>query len=311
MLIRSSLHALTTPALALALPVAVAAAPAAAAVLGAPEASAAAATRPAIASHAPAWTPRTPDRRRAVPSRAPFTVATFNMLGASHTGRGGNKPHWAGGATRARWAVRLLERHGVDVVGFQEMQAVQARTFRARAGGRYRLYSAPGDTDNSIAWDRSVFSLVSATTERIPYFGGHVRHMPVVLLRENRTGQDVYFVNVHNPADTRQHPHNAHWRAVATRRELALVKALRSHGDPVFVTGDMNDRRRAFCRFTASGDLHAAAGGSHAGGCRAPGYHGIDWIFGSAGTRFSRFTVDRSALVRRTTDHPVVIAHVG
>ena len=35
---------------------------------------------------------------------------------------------------------------------------------------------------------------------------------------------------------------------------------------------------------------------------------GIDWIFGSSGMQFHRYVVDRSALVRHTTDHPVVLA---
>lgn len=266
--------------------------------------------RPVVASPARTWAVRTPSLRQNVGARTPFTIATFNMLGASHTAPGGNKRGWADGATRTRWAVDVLESHRADVVGFQEMQAVQARTFTNLTGYRYGLFSPPGDTENSIAWDREAFTLVRATTQPIPYFEGHVRNMPVVLLRSNQTGQYLYFVNVHNPADTRQHPRNAHWRRVATSREVALVRALRSHGRPVFVTGDMNDRRLAFCRFTASRDLHAAAGGSHARSCRAPAYRGIDWIFGSTGTRFSGFAVDRSPLVRRTTDHPVVFAHV-
>lgn len=304
------LRALSTRTLLLAASVAIATAGYAIGPATAATTAAVSRTRPAVASPARTWAARRPSLRQDVGARTPFTIATFNMLGASHTAPGGNKRGWADGVTRARWAVDVLESHRADVVGFQEMQAVQARTFSALTGYEYGLFSPPGDTENSIAWSRAAFTLVRATTQPIPYFEGHVRDMPVVLLRSNQTGQYLYFVNVHNPADTRQHPHNAHWRRVATSREVALVRALRSHGRPVLVTGDMNDSRRAFCRFTASRDLHAAAGGSHIGSCRAPAYRGIDWIFGSAGTQFEGFAVDRSRLVRRTTDHPVVFARV-
>jgi hypothetical protein len=122
------------------------------------------------------------------------------------------------------------------------------------------------------------------------------------------------FVNVHNPADTRDFPHQGHWRAVALEREVALVRRLRSTtGTPVFVTGDMNDHRTVFCRLTASGLTSASNGGSSRHGCHPPRRAGIDWIFGTADTGFSDHTVDRSALVRATSDHPFVVtrARVG
>jgi endonuclease/exonuclease/phosphatase family metal-dependent hydrolase len=72
----------------------------------------------------------------------------------------------------------------------------------------------------------------------------------------------------------------------------------------------MNERSEYFCRVTAATTLLAAAGGSNTGSCRPPKQLQIDWIFGSPGAAFSNFRVDRSALVRRTTDHPVVVADV-
>ena len=240
----------------------------------------------------------------------PFTIATFNTLGASHTGAHGNKTRWASGPVRAARAVRVLERHHVDVVGLQEFQRPQARTFQRLAGSAYATFSASGDTENTVAWRKDKFAMVSGSTLAIPYFNGHTRRMPVVKLRVRSTGQQLYVGSFHNPADTRRFPHQAHWRAIATNREVDLVRSLGKTGLPVLVTGDTNERAGYFCRLTASTDMHSAFGGSHSNGCRPPSYSGVDWIFGNRYTQFADPVVDRSPAVRRTTDHPVVVAKV-
>jgi endonuclease/exonuclease/phosphatase family metal-dependent hydrolase len=244
--------------------------------------------------------------------RAPFDVASFNTLGDSHTSAHGDKPAFPDGVTRMHWDVAFILRNRLDLVGFQELQHPQAQAFAQDMAGRYELFSGSSDTENSIAWNAQRFTLVAGTTQRVPYFSGNIRHMPVVLLRDRSTGQELYVMNVHNPADTRAHHGNEKWRRRAMSRELALVKELRTHGLPVIVTGDMNEHRQGFCTFTSTGDLHAAAGGDHTGGCRAPsGFNGIDWIFGSTGVNFSDFHVDRSTLDSHASDHGVPIARVS
>jgi len=242
-----------------------------------------------------------------------FTVATFNTLGASHTAPGGNKPGMASGSARTRGVVRMLEKYGVDVVGLQELQRPQRRAFLAQAAGAYAVWSAPRDTENAVAWRRSRFRFVSATTLGVPYFDGHLRRMPVVRLRDLTTGTTTAFLNVHNPADTGRHPRQGHWRAVAVSRETALVRRLASTGSPVVVTGDLNDRRGVYCRFTAHGLTEAAQRAPGARPCRLPHRPGIDWIFGTRAVRFSNYTEERSRLVRWTSDHPFVVAraHAG
>ena len=54
----------------------------------------------------------------------------------------------------------------------------------------------------------------------------------------------------------------------------------------------------------------AAAGGSNQGGCHPPQPTQIDWIFGSPGVVFEQLPDRQSPLVRRTTDHPVVVTTV-
>jgi endonuclease/exonuclease/phosphatase family metal-dependent hydrolase len=209
--------------------------------------------------------------------------------------------------------VQVLQRYGVDVVGLQEFQRPQHRAFLAQAGGAYAVWSSRRDTENAIAWRRERFRLVSATTVAIPYFDGHPRAMPVVRLQDLVTGTVTTFLNVHNPADTRRYPRQGRWRAMAVAREARLVRRLSESGAPVVVTGDMNDRRDVYCRLTSGGLTHAAQGTTSAGSCRLPSRSGIDWIFGTRSTSFSDYTHDSSRLVRRTTDHPFVVAraHVG
>ncbi len=237
-----------------------------------------------------------------------FTVASFNALGDSHTAPGGNKAWMADGRLRARWATRLLRLHDVDVVGFQELQTPQLATFDRLTGETWDVY--PDDslgwrgTDNSLAWRTAVWQPVSRATVAVPYFDGHLRPMPYVLLRNRATGVRAWFVNVHNPADTRRFGRQEHWRARATAVEIALVQRLSATGDPVVLTGDMNARAAYLCAISTATSLRAARG---VDGCGARGV-GIDWIFGSPGVTFTGYTEDRGALVRRTTDHPVVVA---
>jgi endonuclease/exonuclease/phosphatase family metal-dependent hydrolase len=237
-----------------------------------------------------------------------FTLATFNVLGDSHTTATGSKPRMASGPARMHGVIRLLDTYGVDVAGLQELQRPQRRAFRLEAATTFTAWSPPGDTENSIAWRRDRWDVVSTGAVPIPYFDGHPRRMPVVRLRDRSTGRDSFFVNVHNPADTRRYPHQSRWREAAVAREIALVHRLSaSTGVPVFLTGDLNDRRQVFCRLTDLGAMTASNGGHSAGKCHPPRTAGIDWIFAAGNAEFSDHTVDRSPIVRATSDHPFVV----
>lgn len=244
---------------------------------------------------------------------ADFILATFNVLGDSHIAPGGNRPGWAPSSTRMRWAVQLFDSYAVDVIGLQEFQPPQKRTFVTSAGSRYAVYSPPhGGTVNSIAWRRARWQLVSATTFRVPYFGGHLTPMPIVRLRDLETGQDSIFVNVHNPASTKQHPNQGENRAEGVRRETAVLRALtNSYQVPVYLTGDLNARGEPFCAFTAGGLMTAAAGGTNTGSCNVPRDPGVDWIFGSSRALLSPQLVVRDGVDGRISDHPFVVARAA
>ena len=245
-----------------------------------------------------------------------FRVSTFNVLGASHTRKGGNKGTRPSGSARMSWAVQLLEKHAVDVVGFQEYEPEQHFQFRRLVGRSWQVFPGPhparGAIRQSIAWRTDTWDLVSADTVAVPYFRGKLIPMPVVLLANKATGQQVYVANFHNPATTGQYGRNEVWRDRATQIEIDLVNRLhRSTGLPVIVTGDMNERDEYFCKMTGQAPMVAANGGSNVDGvCVAPRPSVIDWIFATRGVTFSDYVRDVSPLVRRASDHPMFAATV-
>jgi endonuclease/exonuclease/phosphatase family metal-dependent hydrolase len=237
-----------------------------------------------------------------------FTVATFNTLGTSHTVPGQSEhPGMATGPVRSRGLVQILEHYGVDVVGLQEFQRPQAAVLAKLAGSTYDTWHPGQDTENSIAWRRDRWRLVAATSVVIPYFNGHLRRMPVVRLRDRLSGRDVTFLNVHNPADTRRFRNQGHWRSAAVTKEFAFIRSLSGSEAPVILTGDLNDRRDAYCRLNSAAGLMASGGVSGAP-CRPTRGGGIDWILGSASIQFDGHARDRGPVVRATTDHPVLFA---
>jgi len=245
-----------------------------------------------------------------------FRVASFNVLGASHTPAGGKR---AVGTTRIVWANQLLNRHGVDVAGLQEFQASQYMKFMEITQGAWAAY--PGlqlktiDSENSIIWRTAKFDLVNASTVNIPYFDGSPRAMPVVLLRDKASGMLTYFTNFHNPADTAQHHNQGHWRSIATDIEIKLQNQLMRTGVPHIMTGDMNDRSAYFCAVSAKSYTAAARPGTYRshglrGPCHADKPRAVDWILGAQRMTYSNYVEDRSHLVDITTDHPVIVSSV-
>jgi endonuclease/exonuclease/phosphatase family metal-dependent hydrolase len=246
------------------------------------------------------------------PADHTFVVATFNVLGNSHTSATGKDPGLASGAARTPAVVRLLEEHHVDLVGLQELQRPQADAFRRLTAGTWDVFSDPADTENSVAWRRDRWLLVSARTFPVPYFSGRPKPMPLVRLRDRVTGRELYVLDVHNPADhTRYFRHQSGYRAVAVRREVALVRRLATPRVPVLLLGDMNDRSRIFCPLTRHGLMTSASGGDPGPPCRPRADAGIDWVFGTLGLRFSDYLVDRSPRHDGTSDHPIVVTRAG
>jgi endonuclease/exonuclease/phosphatase family metal-dependent hydrolase len=247
---------------------------------------------------------------RSVDVRKRFTLATFNVLGDRHTR--GRRDGFASGAARMRHTVRALRGHSVDVVALQEFEDSQWRAFARLTRGGYRVFAHDRQRANAVAWRTRSFRLVRGTTVPIPYFGGNLVQMPVVLLQSRATGQRMYFTSFHNPTTNRKHPGNDRWRARAAAREIALVNSLRRHHRPVFLMGDFNERSQRWHCWVA-GATHMVTAGSgyrRAGSCRSREPRRIDWIFGSKGVTFRRYLPDRSRLVGRASDHPMIVVQV-
>jgi hypothetical protein len=249
--------------------------------------------------------------RRGLADETTFRVGTFNVLGSSHTAKGGNRKGWASGYTRMGWAYSLISQAELDVIGFQELEDVQYNRFLSLGGGNWAAY--PGNTldrgsiRNSLAWRTDVWELVTADSIGIPYFGGQIIRRPVVKLKNIESGREVWFFNTHNPASTPKWGNNARWRAAAIGLEVGLANELGADGTPVVFTGDFNDRAEAYCPLTAATELEAANGGSNDGSCVVPSSPDVDWIFGS-GMEFSGFVSASQGIEGRVSDHPFVYA---
>ncbi|MBO9522219.1 MAG: endonuclease/exonuclease/phosphatase family protein [Nocardioidaceae bacterium] len=253
-----------------------------------------------------------PKPRRSPPPVAEFRMASFNVLGSSHTRRGTKRPQKASGSARMARATQYVLDHDLDLVGFQEFQGDQRSVFLRNTGGAYQIFPGNGlDGENSIAWRTDTWDLVKADTVAIPYFGGHPRNMPVLTLRHKASGIAIIATNFHNPADTREYGRQGRWRAAAKAREAELFGQLRQSGLPIFVTGDMNETNSWFCAVAGPGDLRAAAGGEGGrNGCSVAGGYRVDWIAGSYDVQFSNYLEDKSGYVHWMTDHPVMSASV-
>src|SRR5689334_729802 len=183
-------------------------------------------------SHTPGKKLRKKVQKKVVPPLT-FRIASFNVLGSSHTARSGNKPSYNDGAARMGIVVDLLRGQGVDVVGFQEFESTQFNSFHNRmpSWGVYPGMSlGTKGVRNSVAWNTAVWEAVETHTTTIPYFRGNRVLIPYVLLRNPETGREAWFISIHNPTSNAQRGNNQGWRNVATNIERNLMTQLHSDG---------------------------------------------------------------------------------
>lgn len=249
---------------------------------------------------------RKPQPRRTAAVTYSFRLASFNVLGSSHTV--GSKRR-ASGVSRMSAATRYILDRDISLVGFQEMQGDQRARFLSDTGGRWGLLpggsARSGDGDNSIGWNKAVWTLTKSETTPIPYFHGKDRNIPVLYLQHRQSGASIIISNFHNPADVRGNQQK--WRNVATQRQITLFRELAKQGLPILVTGDMNERTEWACPVLTGADMRAAIGGHGRGGCSVVKNPFVDWIIGSYDVEFFNYTYDK---IKSITDHPVIISDV-
>ncbi len=243
------------------------------------------------------------------PATDAFNVASFNVRGNSHTNRRGGS---RSGTARMKGAISYLSKHQVTLAGLQEFEPKQASAFLRQTRGKWAIVGAPSrsgkstDTRNSVAYYKARFELVQRTYVPITYLRGKRVNVPLVQLRSKANGQVFWVLNTHNAAG--KHGAARKWRAVSVRRQMNRIQQLRSQGQTVLFTGDMNAKRPFFCKATASGVLHSASGGSVGKPCRYPGANGIDWVLGTRDVQFSNWRSDKTTRSRGISDHPIVVA---
>jgi hypothetical protein len=212
------------------------------------------------------------------------------------------------------WTTQLINKHGIDLIGFQEFEPAQYQKFASLMGSGWDLWPASAtapSASNSIAWRTSEWTAVAKRTYKAPYFYGKMQERPLVQLRNNATGQLVWVLNTHNPADTRGNAQK--WRDQSERIQAALVNSLRQPDVPVIFVGDMNDRDRFYCPVTYLTDLESASGGYHEdvpnGACELARPALVDWIMGTSDLAFSGYSVvGFGSLPRssRPSDHSLI-----
>ena len=251
-------------------------------------------------------------RRREQLRSAPFEVrvGSFNVLGSQHTAPGGERRRFPPASVRSPQALGLMQQHGVDIIGMQELQEDQLNFLTSRTG----MVAYPGyawgalETDNSILYDPARFEMVSGSQFTIPFMG-RPRPQPILRLRVRDTGREFYVVNTH--------PSAGHTGSYAAERAygqdvlVGVIDELEATGLPVLLTGDMNDREAFYCRVVARADLRASNGGG--AGCAPPSGLAVDWVVGSPQVSFADHWTDTSPVRRLVSDHFFIsaTAYVG
>lgn len=241
-------------------------------------------------------------------SSAPFEVrvGSFNVLGSQHTAPGGSRQKYPPASTRNVGAANLIAKHGVDILGTQELQADQLAALQSRTG----MAAYPGlawgsaETDNTVLWDPGLFELVSGSQFTITFMG-RPRPQPIVRLRHLATGRELYVVNTHPSAGGGSY---AAERAAGQATLVSVVNDLKSEGLPVLVTGDMNDREAFYCSVPPRTGLVASNGGSYASGCSPPPQPlPVDWVLGYD-VGWSGYWRDTTPVTQRISDHYFISA---
>lgn len=245
---------------------------------------------------------------------ASFRIASFNVLGHGHTEPGGKRRGWARGPQRMNWTVKLIQANKLDVVGLQEFQTPQLERFQELVGRQFGVYPARrlgnAPMHNSIVYRKNVWRLLDARSIPIPYFKGNRIRMPYIWLEHRKTGRRIWVFNTHNPANA--HGPAQKWRNMGFRMEAELINQLRTDypNSAVFSTGDKNNRSEYYCQLSRTTEQHATNPGALGGNgqCTMPRPSYVDWVMGSSDTWFSNATALRTSLVKKASDHPLIMA---
>ena len=235
------------------------------------------------------------------PATSTFTVAQSNILASLHTvGPGGFGP----GTVRAGMTAGLLMSRGADVGGMQEVGEDQLHVLQSRMAGYSihgprRRWKDHNGVRNQIYWRDSQFEMKDSGSVTYTFASMQIP-LPYVLLRDRGTGAEFWVISTHNSAGGLEAQRDS---GTAIPRSATCIHTLMAKGQPVIITGDMNEHTEFFCRVSAATGMVAANGGSGSGGCHLPPNPlRVDWIMGGHGMSFSGYHQDGAGL-GRASDH--------
>lgn len=285
----------------------------------------------AKSNFAPSTTSRPQSKARtALVAPAKFRIASYNVLGASHTDPGGNK------ATRATYDIRIsrlvdvIRGSNLEVVGLQEFEPRQRERLLNLAASDYDIFPSSASYDDeasnsSIIWKRSRFSFVDGGRMGIKYFNSKPINTPWVKLRYIRSGQEFYVLNAHYPVSrSRNDSEHQRIRENNARTQLGEADAKLASGAPVFIIGDFNstfsvragdDSNRAnlvYCILTANGHFRHASDVRKglSGQCPQQSGGGIDHVYVSDKISVRAWGRIRNANTAIASDHSPAVAAI-
>lgn len=253
-------------------------------------------------------------------------VASFNVLGASHTdGPEANKPEYSTWTERIKYTLATIKQNPGDttddfeVIGFQEFEPKQ-RDYMKQNLPNYKM-STKGKESDAIMWNDDRFETVEEGTWESTYFEGKIKE-PWVKLKDRETLQEFYVMSVHDPINRGQG--SAQTRYENAQGHLAMVNKLKTSA-PVFLVGDFNsaytkdggagantDEKMTYCVLT-SGGMNDAYDLSVPRKAKCPNKpegarNFIDHIYLTPEIQITSFTDIEGGDKKNGSDHPTIFA---
>ncbi len=259
-----------------------------------------------------------------------FRVASFNVRGAAHTD--GNPPDsgepnpptetttWK---NRIKHSMSTITSNNVDVIAFQELEPPQRAYFDEHLTNYKR--STHGKQSDSLMWNTDKFTLTDKGTWKTTYFDGPIDE-PWVKLKDNTTGQETYFLSVHDPINRGKGSAQTRYKNALAHK--ALVERLKNDA-PVVLVGDFNsgytkghgagassNATLAYCVLTKDGFMEDAYDLSlpRQAKCPNPPRSGqkdyIDHVYLTPGLQVTSFKEIPRGYTKNGSDHPTIIVDV-
>ena len=238
-------------------------------------------------------------KQRAATAPFDIKIGSFNVLGSQHTAPGGDRRNFPPASVRSANAANLVAKHGVDILGTQELQDDQLAALQSRTGwpptpeppgARRRPTTRSSTTTTCTSSSAAASSRSRSWTQPRP--------QPILRLKDRDTGREFYVVNTHPSA------HDGRYLVERRQGQAALVgivNQLKESGLPVLLTGDITTARSStagWCR--PRGWWRPTVAATAAAASRRPKPIPVDWVVGAGGITWSDYWRDTTPITNRT-----------